>query len=51
MKLAPGNFILAVNEKPLKTTDNYWELFNVLPGPQVRVPGEFQAFGWMARGP
>jgi tricorn protease len=32
VKLAPGNFILAVNEKPLKTTDNYWELFNVLPG-------------------
>ena len=32
VKLAPGNFILAVNEKPLKSTDNYWELFNVLPG-------------------
>jgi tricorn protease len=32
VKLAPGNFILAVNEKPLKTTDNYWEVFNVLPG-------------------
>jgi len=32
VKLAPGNFILAVNEKPLKSSDNYWELFNVLPG-------------------
>ncbi len=32
VKLAPGNFILAVNEKPLKTTENYWEVFNVLPG-------------------
>ncbi len=32
VKLAPGNFILAVNGKQLKTTDNYWELFNVLPG-------------------
>ena len=32
VKLAPGDFILAVNEKPIKTSDNYWELFNVLPG-------------------
>jgi len=32
VKLAPGNFIMAVNEKELKTKDNYWELFNVLPG-------------------
>ncbi len=32
VKLAPGNFILAVNGKELKTKDNYWELFNVLPG-------------------
>jgi tricorn protease len=35
VKLAPGNFILAVNEKPLKSTDNYWELFNVLPGSKL----------------
>ena len=27
-----GNFILAVNGKELKTSDNYWQLFNVLPG-------------------
>ncbi len=32
IKLAPGNFVLAVNDKDLKTTDNYWKLFNVLPG-------------------
>jgi len=32
VKLAPGNFILAVNDKPLKTGDNYWKLFNILPG-------------------
>ncbi len=32
VKLAPGNFILAVNGKQLKTTENYWQLFNVLPG-------------------
>jgi tricorn protease len=32
VKLAAGNYILAVNEKPLKTTDNYWKLFNILPG-------------------
>ena len=32
VKLMPGNFILAVNDKQLKTTDNYWKLFNVLPG-------------------
>jgi len=32
IKLAPGNFILAVNGKDLKANPNYWELFNVLPG-------------------
>jgi tricorn protease len=32
VKLAAGNYILAVNEKQLKTTDNYWKLFNILPG-------------------
>ncbi len=32
VKLATGNYILAVNEKPLKTGDNYWKLFNILPG-------------------
>lgn len=32
VKLATGNYILAVNEKPLKTSDNYWKLFNILPG-------------------
>jgi tricorn protease len=32
VKLAKGNFILSVNGKELKTTDNYWRLFNLLPG-------------------
>ncbi len=32
IKLAPGNFILAVNGNALKTTQNYWQVFNVLPG-------------------
>lgn len=32
IKLATGNYILAVNEKPLKAGDNYWKLFNILPG-------------------
>ena len=32
IKVAPGNYILAVNGKQLKTTDNYWQLLNVLPG-------------------
>jgi tricorn protease len=32
VKIAPGNFVLAVNGKDLKTTENYWQLFNVLPG-------------------
>ena len=32
MKIAPGSFVMAVNGKQLKTTDNYWQLFNVLPG-------------------
>ena len=32
VKLAAGNYILAVNGKELKTADNYWKLFNLLPG-------------------
>src|SRR5262249_17358236 len=32
VKIEPGNFVLAVNGKELKAKDNYWELFNVLPG-------------------
>jgi tricorn protease len=32
VKLAPGNFILALNGKDLKTTDNYWRFYNLVPG-------------------
>ena len=32
VKLAVGNYILSVNGKELKTSDNYWRLFNLLPG-------------------
>ncbi len=32
VKLQTGNFILAVNGKPLKTSDNYWAMFNLVPG-------------------
>lgn len=32
VKLAVGNYILAVNGKPLKTGDNYWKLFNLITG-------------------
>jgi tricorn protease len=32
VKIAKGNFIVSVNGKELKTTDNYWRLFNLLPG-------------------
>jgi tricorn protease len=35
MKIAPGNFVLAVNGKELKTKDNYWQLFNILPGKKL----------------
>jgi tricorn protease len=35
LKIASGNFILAVNGKELKTKDNYWQLFNVLPGKKL----------------
>jgi tricorn protease len=31
VKLAAGNYILAVNGKELKTSENYWKLFNILP--------------------
>jgi tricorn protease len=32
VRLSPGDYILAVNGKDLKTTENYWKLFNILPG-------------------
>jgi tricorn protease len=32
VKLATGDYILAVNGKEIKSGDNYWELFNILPG-------------------
>jgi tricorn protease len=32
VKLAPGNFILAVCGKELKTADNYWSYYNLIPG-------------------
>lgn len=32
LKLSTGDFVLAVNGKDLKTTTNYWELYNILPG-------------------
>ncbi|HTS31063.1 MAG TPA: S41 family peptidase [Bryobacteraceae bacterium] len=31
IKLAVGNYVLAVNDKEMKTSDNYWKLFNILP--------------------
>jgi tricorn protease len=32
VKLAVGNYVLALNGKELKTTDNYWRRFNLIPG-------------------
>jgi tricorn protease len=32
VKITPGNYVLAVNGKELKSSDNYWKLFNLLPG-------------------
>ncbi len=32
VRVTNGNFILAVNGKELKTTDNYWRLFNLVSG-------------------
>lgn len=32
VKLRAGDFILAVNGVDLKTPDNYWKLFNLVPG-------------------
>ncbi len=31
VKLSTGDYILAVNGKQLKTSENYWKLFNILP--------------------
>jgi tricorn protease len=32
VKLTVGDYVLAVNDKPMKTSENYWKLFNILPG-------------------
>jgi tricorn protease len=32
IKIAAGDFVLAVDGKELKTSDNYWRLFNILAG-------------------
>jgi len=32
VKLAPGNFILSVNGKDITAKDNYWKLYNLIPG-------------------
>ncbi len=32
IKISLGDFILAVNGKPLKTSDNYWKFFNLMAG-------------------
>ena len=32
IKISVGDFILAVNGKPLKTSDNYWKFFNIMAG-------------------
>ncbi len=35
IKLAPGNYVLAVNGQQLKSTRNYHELLNILPGKKL----------------
>ena len=32
VKISRGNYVVAVNGREIKTTDNYWKLFNLLPG-------------------
>ena len=32
VKVSSGNYIVAVNGRELKTSDNYWRMFNLLPG-------------------
>ncbi|HWC99041.1 MAG TPA: S41 family peptidase [Candidatus Sulfopaludibacter sp.] len=32
VKLSVGDYILGVNDKDMKTSENYWKLFNILPG-------------------
>jgi tricorn protease len=32
VKLSKGDYILAINGRDLRTSDNYWRVFNLLPG-------------------
>jgi tricorn protease len=51
VKLTPGNYILAVNGRELKTSENYWKLFNILPGRKFDFLGELKARdGWRLDG-
>ena len=47
VKIAPGNFVLAVNGKELKTSRELLAAVQHSAGAKVRVPGELQALhGW-----
>ncbi len=35
LKIAAGNYVVAVNGKELTSKENYWQLFNVLPGSKL----------------
>ncbi len=32
LKIGVGDYVLAVNDKSMKSGENYWKLFNILPG-------------------
>jgi tricorn protease len=37
LKLQPGQYVLAVNGKPLKASDNYWSLFNTTAARELEL--------------
>jgi tricorn protease len=37
IRISIGDFILAVNGKPLKTSDNYWKFFNLIAGRKLEL--------------
>ena len=37
LKIAPGDFILAINGKDIKAPENYWRHFNLLPGKKFEL--------------
>ena len=50
LKIKEGHFIVAVDDRDLKTTDNYWQCFTLAAGDEVPLPASTTSRRRKARG-